>query len=96
MLDAQVIDDLAPRLRGVYQLWRDGHDCRGIYPKNTFYRYRRELLAVGIDIAVKQDRSGQDLTNVVPLRTVLHAYPVDVPSWAVGTPLYFEPRAKVA
>lgn len=96
MLDAQVIDDLAPRLRGVYQLWRDGHDCRGIYPKNTFYRYRRELLAVGVDIAVKQDRTGPDMTNVVPLRTVLHAYPIGVPEWAMGTPLYFEPRAKVA
>ena len=63
---------------------------------NIFYRYLCGLLAVGIDIAVKQERSGQDTTNVVPLRTVLHAYPVGVPSWAVGTPRYFEPRAKVA
>jgi II/X family phage/plasmid replication protein len=96
MLDAQVLDGLAPRLLGVYQLWKDGHDCRGIYPARTFYRYRRELLAYGIDIAVKQERSGPDLTNVVPLRTVLHAYPINVPEWAVGTPLYFEPRARVA
>jgi II/X family phage/plasmid replication protein len=96
MLDAQSIDGLPPRLVAVYQLWRDGHDLRGIYPRNTFYRHRTALLKHGIDIAVKQERTGQDMTNVVPLRTVLHAYPVDAPSWAVGTPLYFEPRFKVA
>ncbi len=96
MLDAQALDGLPPRLVAVYQLWRDGHDLRGIYPRNTFYRHRTALLKHGIDIAVKQDRTGQDMTNVVPLRTVLHAYPVNVPAWAVGTPLYFEPRAKVA
>lgn len=96
MLDAQALDGLPPRFVAVYQLWRDGHDLRGIYPRNTFYRHRTALLKHGIDIAVKQERTGTDLTNVVPLRTVLHAYPVGVPDWAVGTPLYFEPRAKIA
>jgi II/X family phage/plasmid replication protein len=96
MLDAHALDGLPPRLVAVYQLWRDGHDLRGIYPRNTFYRHRTALLKHGIDVAVKQDRACQDMTNVVPLRTVLHAYPVDAPAWAVGTPLYFEPRAKVA
>lgn len=96
MLDVTALDGLPPRLLGVYQLWRDGHDLRGIYPRNTFYRYRRELLRSGIDIGVKQERSGSDMSNVIPLRTVLHAYPVGVPQWAVGTPLFFEPRAKFA
>lgn len=96
MLDVQSLDGLPPRLLGVYQLWHDGHDLRAIYPRNTFYRYRRELLLSGIDIGVKQERKSSDPSNVVPLRTVLHAYPVGVPAWAVGTNLYFEPRAKVA
>lgn len=96
MLDAELLDGLPPRLVAVYQLWRDGHDLRGMYPPRTFYRYRLELLKHGIDVAVKQERIGPDLTNVVPLRTVLHAYPMATPEWAVGTPLYFEPRAKVA
>jgi hypothetical protein len=29
---------------------------------------------------------------VVPLYRVLEAKPVQVPDWATGTPLYFEPR----
>ena len=64
--------------------------------RKTFYRYRTELLKHGIDISIKQARTGLDLSNVVPLGTVLHAYPVGVPAWAIGTPLYFEPRHKVA
>lgn len=96
MLDAQTLDGLPGRLMLAYQAWRDGHDLRATLSRPTFYRYRLELLKHGIDIAVKQERTSPDMTNVVPLRTVLHAYPVDVPAWAVGTPLYFEPRAKVA
>lgn len=96
MLDAEVLDGLTGRLQLAYQAWKDGHDLRATLSRPTFYRYRTELLRCGIDIAVKQVRMGHDLTNVVPLRTVLHAYPVNVPDWAIGTPLYFEPRAKVA
>ena len=96
MLDALTLDGLPGRLNLAYQAWKDGHDLRATLARNTFYRYRLELLKHGIDIAVKQERAGQDMTNVVPLRTVLHAYPVNVPDWAIGTPLYFEPRAKVA
>lgn len=96
MLDSTVIDGLPGRLQAAYQLWRDGHDLRSMFSRPTFYRYRTELLKHGVDISVKQERTGPDLSNVVPLRTVLHAYPVGVPDWADGTPLYFEPRAKVA
>lgn len=96
MLDAQVLEGLPGRLQGAHQLWRDGHDLRAIFSRNTFYRYRTELLKHGIDIAVQQERAGPDLSNVVPLRVVLNAHPVQVPHWAVGTPFYFEPRAKVA
>jgi II/X family phage/plasmid replication protein len=93
MLQAQVLEGLPGRLQGAYQLWRDGHDLRGIFSRATFYRYRTELLKHGIDIAVSQSKPA-DQSNVVPLRVVLNAHPVGVPSWATGTPLYFEPRAK--
>jgi II/X family phage/plasmid replication protein len=96
MLDAQLLDGLPGRLQLAYNNWREGHDLRAILPVRTFYRYRTELLKHGIDIAVRQERTGPDMSNVVPLRTVLHAYPVGVPQWAVGTPVYFEPRAKFA
>lgn len=96
MLESNVIEGLQGRQQLSYQAWKDGHDLRAMLPRNTFYRYRAELLKHGIDIAVKQVRVGPDLSNVVPIRTVLHAYPASVPDWAVGTPLYFEPRAQVA
>lgn len=95
MLDADLIEALPGRLQVVYQSWRDGHDLRAMLSRRTFYRYRAELLKHGVDIAVRQPRE-PDPSNVVPLRVVLHARPVTVPDWAVGTPLYFEPRAIVA
>lgn len=95
MLEAQVLEGLPGRLQGAYQLWRDGHDLRSIFSRATFYRYRAELLRHGVDIAVTQSKPGE-ASNVVPLRVVLNAHPVSVPDWASGTPLYFEPRARVA
>lgn len=95
MLDTHDLDALPRHLLPVYNLWRDGHDLRTLYTRPTFYRHRAALLAHGIDIAVKQDRP-QDASNVVPLRTVLVGKPAQVPDWLLGTPWYFEPRAKVA
>lgn len=89
MIDATALDSLAPRLRGVYQLWKDGHDLRAIFPRPTFYRHRKEFLALGIDISVKQDRTE---SNVVPIGVVLVGQPSAVPDWAVNSPLFFEPR----
>lgn len=93
MLDPDTITSLPPRLQAAYQLWKDGHDLRAMFPRPTFYRYRSQLLPHGIDIAVKQHRTE---SNVVPLPVVLHAYPAQIPAWAVGTPLYFEPRRHTA
>lgn len=96
MLEVDHLEQLPGRLQVAYQSWKDGHDLRAMLARNTFYRYRTELLKHGVDIAVKQERAGADLSNVVPLRTVLHAYPATIPDWATGTPLYFEPRARAA
>jgi II/X family phage/plasmid replication protein len=95
MLDASTLDGLSGRLQLAYNSWREGHDLRAILPRRTFYRYRSELLRHGIDIAVQQERD-TSRSNVVPLRLVLVAQPATVPDWAVGTPLFFEPRALVA
>ena len=45
-------------------------------PKATFYRYRREFLKHGIDIAIRQSSKAI----------------AQVPDWAVGTSLYFDPK----
>jgi II/X family phage/plasmid replication protein len=96
MLEPAALEALPLRLHAVYRLWSDGHDMRQLLTRRTFYRHRRSLLDHGIDIAIKQERTAPDLSNVVPLRVVLNAQPLDVPDWAQGTPLYFEPRAKAA
>lgn len=96
MLDAATLDGLPGRLQLAYTSWREGHDLRAILPRNTFYRYRTELLKHGVDIGVKQERTGPDMANVVPLRAVITGEAVEVPAWALGTPLYFEPRRRFA
>lgn len=84
--------DLPSCVRGTYQLWADGHDCRQILSDRTFYRHRNELRKQGIDISIPKTNVTQ---NVIPLIRVLEAIPVGVPDWAEGTNLYFEPRKRV-
>ena len=96
MIDSDVIESLPTRYKAVYQLWKDGHDLRTMFPRNTFYRHRRALLAYGVDIAIKQDRHEVETSNVVPIRVVLVGKPVDVPEWAYNTPLFFQPSYAIA
>jgi hypothetical protein len=45
--------DLRPAVRAVLQLWIDGHETSVMFPKATFYKYRREILdAAGLDITM--------------------------------------------
>lgn len=89
-LSAEVLESLRPALRTAVVAWEAGADLRTMLSRATFYRYRAELLPHGIDLATLQPR--EEVSNVVPLYRVLEARPVGVPEWAVGTPLYFEPR----
>lgn len=90
-LSSDEISNLPPRLIAVYKLWQQGEDLRQIYPKQTFYRYRAELLKRGIDITTPQPKRAE----VIPLVTYLTArYVPDIPPWAKGTELYFEPRTR--
>jgi II/X family phage/plasmid replication protein len=93
-LSADTLDGLKPRLVGVYHLWKEGHDLRKIYPISTFKRYRKQLQdAVGIDIAVKQGDRSEPNPNIIEFRRVLRPERcAQIPDWAVGTSLYFEPR----
>ena len=89
-LTPEVIEGLPARLQAVYVCWKEGHDIRAMYPKNTAYRYRRQFLEYGIDIFVKQESNKPDMSNVVPLVRVLEAKPATIPEWAKGTSLYFD------
>ncbi len=91
----EALSELKPRFVAVYELWKKGYDLRAMYSKNTFYAYRRQLLkSLNIDIAIKQPKEKDLPENVIPFIRVLEPKPCDqVPLWAIGTDLYFEPRA---
>ena len=89
-LAESTITDFPARLVAVYRLWKNGEDLRAMYPKNTFYRSRRQLLEFDIDIAIIQPKfSG----NVIPLVQALRPEAIaNIPEWAVGKNLYFESK----
>lgn len=87
------LDGLPARLLAPVQLWRDGHDLKLMYPRATWYRYRKDILRhVNLDISLTPPTNRPEATNVVPLIQVLEAKPMSVPFWAEGTDLYFVPR----
>lgn len=97
-LSPSVLEGLSPRLVAVYHLWKEGHDLRAMYPSTTFKRYRKHLQeSAGIDIAIKQGNRAEPNPNVIEFRRVLRPERCDqIPLWAVGTSLYFEPRINVS
>lgn len=86
---------LSHKLKSTYLLWQRGDDLSLLLSKRTFYRHRAELLKqFGIDIAILQPK--EKPSNVVEFRRVLS--PIldkQVPDWAIGTDLFFEPRTVV-
>lgn len=96
-LSAANLDGLPPRLVAVYHLWKEGHDLKRMYPPTTYKRYRKTLQEkAGIDIAVKQGNRLEPAPNVIEFRRVLRPECCEqIPAWAIGTPLMFDPRAKM-
>lgn len=86
------LEALPSRLRAVYELHQKGMDTRQLYARRTWYRYRNQLKKYGIDLSANIGNA-QEHANVVKFRRTLVAERVwDVPAWAVGTNMYFEPR----
>lgn len=79
-LTDETLMTLPQRLRATYVLWLEGHDLRATLPRTTYWRHRKELQALGINIDLRQDSI--DRSNVVPLVRILEAQPADIPSWA--------------
>ena len=51
-IDVEALDSLRPITRAIYYSWKSGEDIRSMYSKSQFYKYRKELRAVGVDIAM--------------------------------------------
>lgn len=84
------LESLTPRLRMIYIAWKAGEDVRLMCSRPTFYKYRRELRDLGIDISIRQPK---ERSNVVPIVKLLELRPLGVPEQFIGTEAYFEPRA---
>lgn len=89
-LGDEQISGLPGKLVAVYDAWRAGRDLRQLYCRRTFYRYRKQLLEFGIDIARVRPRVVQVEAEYVggePLRALLTEPGVEPPEWAKGTEL---------
>ena len=80
-LSSEVTRSLPTGLRLAYIAWLSGEDLRTILPKNTFYRYRKKLKELDIDIVLIRDVD-KVADNVIQLIRVLEAEPVGIPEWA--------------
>lgn len=80
-LDDEQLINLPPVARGTYTMWRDGYDLRSILTKTSYYRHRKQLRALGIDIAIRRDIDNQ-FENILPFIQVIKAEPVGIPDWA--------------
>jgi II/X family phage/plasmid replication protein len=89
-LAEDVVGELPPKLVPIYDAWRAGRDLKQLYAKNTFYRYRRQLLAYDIDIAEVRPHEVVAETQYLmgrPLKSFLVGPGVSPPDWAKGTEL---------
>ncbi len=89
-LAEDAIAELPPKLKLVYHAWRDGADLKAQCAKNTFYRYRRQLLPYGIDISHVRPHKIVTETQYLlgqPLKSFLVGPGVEPPAWARGTDL---------
>jgi II/X family phage/plasmid replication protein len=80
-LSNEITQGLSSGLRLAYIAWLNGEDLRSILPKNTFYRYRRQLKEYDVDIALVRDID-KPADNVIPLIRILQAEPAGIPDWA--------------
>jgi len=53
LLDLGFSETKARNLHMVYEAWQHGTDIRGAYSRPQFYRHRRNLLKLGVDIGVR-------------------------------------------
>jgi II/X family phage/plasmid replication protein len=98
-LSEGAVADLPASLRKTYAVWKAGWPLRECLSDATFYRHRKALLALAIDISELPSgvaRVELRPDNVLPFvqRYASRGWK-GVPDWAVGTPMYFDPNAKV-
>jgi II/X family phage/plasmid replication protein len=78
-------ESVRPALRQAYRLWFEGNELRDLYPKATFYKLRKELLAYEVDIAKTRPRVvREELPELFgrPLKDFISGPGLERPEWA--------------
>ena len=84
--------ELTGTQQAAYQMWLQGFDLREVYPRSTYYDHKRNIYKkVGVNVSVP--RNNIKATVSYPTIDFIRAEFEPVPRWAIGTNLYFEPRA---
>jgi len=94
ILSDDVLHGLPKNIRGTYLLWRDGYDLRNELSNGTFYRHRKELSELGINIDLSPDKTRS--ANVVPLIKLVEAKQAPLPSWAFNQGLIHDSAILIA
>jgi II/X family phage/plasmid replication protein len=81
------VESLPYRLRPTHSLWFQGANLRQLMSDATYYRHRTELMRRGINIGVPPRQEA----TTIPLSKYIVSPCIDVPAWAVGAGLYFDP-----
>ena len=89
-LTSEQIDSLTRTLKATYLLWKAGVDIQIDMSERTYYRHVSEIKKIGVDITIPYQKSS--VTNVIPLTTVLHAEPFEIPEEAFKKGLVFQPK----
>ena len=78
--------DLPRSTYHVYIMWTQGVDIRNAYSKSTFYRHRKALLPLGVDVSMPYQATAQ----VIPLYRTAEGKEVQAPDWAYESGLIYQ------
>ncbi len=96
VLTTKELDNLPPKLKSTYVMWKEGYNCRLMMQHATFYRHRKALKNYGINIDLEPNSQKDLQSNVIPLVKVLEAKPASIPDWAYYNNLIFSSNRKAS
>lgn len=78
-INVKDLNDMPTKLKGTYQLWKQGFSLMDYLSRPTFYRHKKQLKQdYNIDISLTPDVDTH-VSNVVPLVRLLEARPAEIP-----------------
>lgn len=81
LLIEEELQNLPRSVARTYDQWKQGVDIKASLPDRTYYRHRRSLMEIGVDISIPPLQVDVP-NNVIPMMRVIEANPVQNPQWA--------------